>query len=91
MRQTDFESLLFVEVEKRAATEAGPPDGKPRYYGRPWTQLRDEMVASGARTVGELSTRRIAAYYQSTKSASGGAMSALKRLFGSAPPAGPIR
>jgi hypothetical protein len=83
-RQTDFESLMFVEVEERATGEAGPPQEKPKYYGRPWTQLRDEMLASGARTVGELSTNRVAVYYQSTSSAYGSVIGSLKRLFGTA-------
>jgi hypothetical protein len=81
-RQTDFESLMFTDVEKRAEGDAGPPQGKPKYYGRPWTQLRDEMLASGARTVGELSTNRIAVHYHSTGSAHSGLVDSLKRLFG---------
>jgi hypothetical protein len=81
-RQTDFEALMFVDVEERAGGEAGPPQGEPRYYGRPWTQLRDEMLASGARTVGELSTNRVAVHYQSTRSAYGGVIDSLKRLLG---------
>jgi hypothetical protein len=87
-RQTDFESLMFVEVEERAAAEAGPPQEKPKYYGRPWTQLRDEMLASGARTVGELSSNRVALYYHSTRSAQSSVVDSLKRLFGAAPSAG---
>ncbi|MFZ0341692.1 MAG: hypothetical protein WAL31_05105 [Gaiellaceae bacterium] len=83
-RQTDFESLMFVNVEERARAEAGPSQGKPKYYGRPWTQLRDEMLASGARTVGELSTSRVAVYYHSTRSAQRGVVDSLKRLFGTA-------
>jgi hypothetical protein len=79
-RQTDFESLMFVDVVERAGSEAGPPQGKPKYYGRPWTQLRDEMVASGARTVGQLSTNRVAVYYHSTRSAYRSVFDSLKRL-----------
>ena len=73
---------MFVDVEERAGAEAGPPQGKPKYYGRPWTQLRDEMLASGARTVGELSANRVAVYYHSTRSAYGSVIDSLKRLFG---------
>jgi hypothetical protein len=83
-RQTDFESLMFVEVEERAEAEAGPPQGRPKYYGRPWTQLRDEMLASGARTVGQLSPNRIAVHYHSTRSAYGSVIDSLRRLFGPA-------
>jgi hypothetical protein len=73
---------MFVDVEERAGAEAGPLQGKPRYYGRPWSQLRDEMVASGARTVGELSTNRVAVYYHSTRIPYGSVIYALKRIFG---------
>lgn len=90
MRRTDFDSLVFVEVEERAGTEAAvSPHGTPKYYGRPWTQLRDEMLASGARTVRELPTSRVAAYYYSTKSADGSVTLLLQRLFGTASSAAP--
>jgi len=88
MRQTEFESLMFVDVEARAAAEAGPRPGKPKYYGRPWTQLREEMVTSGAKTVGELSTNRVAVYYHSTKPADRSAVHRLRRLVASALSAG---
>jgi hypothetical protein len=81
MHKADFESLLFVDVEERAAAERTPPEGKPRYHGRPWTQLRDQMLASGAMSVGELPERTIAAFYRSTGSVDRGVMSALKELF----------
>lgn len=84
MTQREFESLMFVDVERRAAAEAGPQPGKPKYYGRPWTQLREEMVASGAKTVGELSTNRVAVYYHSTKPGDRSAVHRLRRLFANA-------
>jgi hypothetical protein len=84
MRQMEFTSLLFVDVEERAAAEAGCPlPGKPAYYGRPWTQLRDEMVVSGAKSVAELSASRIAVFYHSTKVARGGLLLRMRgRLLG---------
>lgn len=82
MRQADFEALLFVDVAERAASERTPQEGEPKYGGRPWTQLRDTMLASGAMSVAELPEQAIAAYYRSTGSADRGVMSALKGLFG---------
>ena len=84
MRQAEFESLLFVDVEKRAATEPAPAAGEPRYYGRPWTRVRDEMLATGSLTVGDLPRRDIARFYRTTNSEDngGGVMSALRGLFG---------
>ena len=82
MQPAEFESLLFVDVQERAAAERTPPEGRPKYHGRPWTQLRDQMLASGARSVGELPERAIAAFYSSTGSVDRGVMGALKELFG---------
>ena len=82
MKQAEFESLLFVEVADRAAAEPAPPPGKPKHYGRPWAQLRDEMVASGAKTVQELPASRILVFYQLTRPANGGVLSTLRRFFG---------
>jgi hypothetical protein len=84
MKPEEFEALLFIEVADRAATEPPPEHGKPKHYGRPWTQLRDEMVASGAKTVHELSSSRILVFYQLTRPANGGALSSLRRFFGGA-------
>jgi hypothetical protein len=81
MRQAEFESLLFVDVEEHAAAERIPPEGKQKYFGRPWTQLRDEMLASGAMSVAELPANLIAGFYRSTKSADGGVVSAFRGLF----------
>jgi hypothetical protein len=81
MHKADFESLLFVDVEERAAAEHTPPEGKPRHAGRPWTQLRDQMLASGSMSVAELPERMIATFYRSTGSVDRGVMSALKELF----------
>ena len=74
----EFESLLFVDVEERAAGEPVPPEDKPRYHGRPWSQMRDAMLAGGAATVAELPASAVAAFYRSTSSA-GGVMSAFRR------------
>lgn len=82
MTQAEFESLLFIEVADRAAAEPPPPPGEPKYYGRPWLQLRDEMVASGAETVAALPAKRIAVFYQATRPANGGVKKMLKGLFG---------
>ena len=81
MTQAEFESLLFIDVADRAAAESSPPHGKPKYYGRPWLQLRDEMMASRAQTVAELPAKRIAAFYHATRPANGGKR-VLGRLFG---------
>ena len=82
MTQAEFESLLFIDVADRAAAESAPPNDKPKYHGRPWLQLRDEMVASGARTIAELPAKRIAVFYHSTRPANGGAKKVLRGLFG---------
>jgi hypothetical protein len=58
-----------IAISRAAPRGVGPPEQvpplHPAYYGRPWTQLRDEMVASGAKTVKELKPRRIAVFYGS--------------------------
>jgi hypothetical protein len=82
MKQAEFESLMFVEVADRAAVEPPPQPGTLTYYGRPWTQLRDEMVASGAMTVEGLPADRVAVFYRVTKSADEGTLSTLRSLFG---------
>jgi hypothetical protein len=82
MQQAEFESLLFVDVEEYAAAEHTPPEGKPKYHGRPWTQLRDEMLAAGAMSVAELPDRAIEIAYRSTKAAHRGVRSTLRGLFG---------
>ena len=68
----EFETLRFIDVADRAAAESPPPHGKPKYYGRPWRQLRDEMVASRAQTVAELPAKRIAVFSHATRPANGG-------------------
>ena len=78
----DFESLLFVDVEERAALEPTAPEGAPRYFGRPWTELRDEMLSRGASTIEELPADRVAAFYRSTKSGGGSVTALVKGLFG---------
>lgn len=84
MRQAEFESLLFVEVADRAATEPAPSANEGTYGGRPWTRLRDEMLGSGAKTVEELRADRIAAFYKATNRADRGVLSSLRGLFGGA-------
>jgi hypothetical protein len=85
MNQAEFESLLFVDVADMAATEPTPQPGEAKYHRRPWLQLRDEMLASGAKTVAELRADRIAAFYQSTRAADQGLLRALRGLFGGTP------
>ena len=84
VKRAEFESSLFVDVEERAAGEPGPPEDQPRYHGRPWSKLRDAMLAGGATTVSELPAHAIATFYRSTKAA-GGVMSAFKDLFDGTP------
>lgn len=81
MKQAEFESLLFVDVADRAAAEPTPPPGTDKYYRRPWLQLRDEMVASGAETVANLRADRIVAFYHSTQPANIGVKSIFTGLF----------
>jgi hypothetical protein len=83
MKRAEFEALLFVEVADRARDESAFARGD---RGRPWTQLRDEMLASGAKTVEELRAEKIASFYKSTNAAEGGVLAAFKGLFGTARP-----
>ena len=69
MKRAAFESLLFVDVEDKAATEPAPQLGQPKYEGRPWSHLRDEMIAKGSTRVAELPTNQIESFYGSTQSA----------------------
>jgi hypothetical protein len=85
MKQAEFKSLLFVDVVDRAAAEPASPPGESKYYRRPWLQLRDEMVDSGARTVGELRADRIRAFYRATSVADRGLLGSLRRAFGGTP------
>jgi hypothetical protein len=85
MKQSEFESLLFIEVADRAAAEPTPPPGADKYDRRPWLQLRDEMVANNAHTVGELRADRIVAFYHCTNSVTGGLLSAIRGLFEGSP------
>jgi hypothetical protein len=82
MQQAEFESLLFVDVEENAAAERTPAEGGAKYDRRPWTELRDRMLASGALSVAELPERTIEGFYRSTGSANRGMVNALKGLFG---------
>jgi hypothetical protein len=69
MKRAAFESLLFVDVEEKAATEPAPQLDKPKYEGRPWSHLRDEMIARGSSTVVDLPANQIESFYGSTGSA----------------------
>jgi hypothetical protein len=82
MQRVDFESLLFIDVEERAGAEPAPQPGHPKYHGRPWTRLRDEMVATGSRTVAELPPSKVRLSYRSTRSGDEGGTKFLRRLFG---------
>ena len=82
MEQAEFEALLFIDVEKRAAAEPAEQPGHPRYNGRPWTRLRDEMVATGSRTVADLPPGKVTLFYRSTKSAHADEKRFFRGLFG---------
>jgi hypothetical protein len=94
MDHSEFKSLQFVDVAARAsyesayestpAWEPAPPPGRPNHRARLWLGLRDEMTASGAKTVADLPAERIAAFYHSIESGDGSASSVFKRLFGGA-------
>jgi hypothetical protein len=85
MNQAEFKSLLIIDVADRAAAEPPAPPEESKYYRRPWLQLRDEMVASGAKTVAELRADRIAALYRATNASDRGPLSPIRRLFGGRP------
>jgi hypothetical protein len=82
MKRADFDALLFVDVEEHAAAEPAPPADGSRYDRRPWSRLRDTMLAKGATTVGELPEAKAADFNRSTKSADGSVLTAFKGLFG---------
>ena len=71
MKQAEFEALTFDEVQDRAAGESDPAPGMPDYYDRPWTQMRDEMIAAAAKVVADLPPGRVDVFYHSTKSVYG--------------------
>ena len=50
--------MTVAQVHVRTTGEGTVQRGKPLYFGRPWTQLHDEMVDSEARTVGDLRPAR---------------------------------
>ena len=56
---TKFEAMTVAEVHARTAGEGDVQRGKPRYAGRTWTQVHDEMIDGEARTVGDLPRARI--------------------------------
>ena len=62
-----FEDMTVAQVRARAASEGAVQRGKPLYADRPWTQVRDEMVDSEARTVGDLPRARIRALRAATR------------------------
>ena len=82
MKRLDFDALLFVDVEEHASGEPAPPEAGPKYDGRPWSRLRDTMLAAGATTVGDLPEATVTAFYRSTRSGDGTVMAAVRGLFG---------
>jgi hypothetical protein len=56
---TKFEAMTVADVHARTAGEGDVRRGKPRYAGRIWTQVHDEMIDGEARTVGDLPRSRI--------------------------------
>ena len=54
-----FEDMTVEQVHQRTASEGAVQRGKPLYADRAWTQVREEMLDSEARTIGDLSQARI--------------------------------
>lgn len=82
MRRAEFESLLFVDVEERATAEPVPQHGEPQYHGRPWTRLRDEMLATGSETITALPANKIELSYRSTNSLDRSVTRFFRHVFG---------
>jgi hypothetical protein len=72
MKRAAFESLLFVDVEEKAATEPARQLDKPKYFGRSWSHLRDEMIARGSSAVADLPANQIESFYRLTESSNSG-------------------
>jgi hypothetical protein len=71
MKRNVFDAMTFEEVSERAAAEPAAEAGKPEYFERPWSQLRDEMTTESAKTVGDLPELRGDVFYHSTGSVYG--------------------
>jgi hypothetical protein len=65
---SSFEEMTLAQVHARAAGEGGVTRGKRVYADRPWTELRDEMMDCGVRTVGDLPRARVQELRTTTKS-----------------------
>ena len=59
--------MTEAQVQALTAREGGAQRGKPLYADRTWTQVHDEMIDGGARTVGDLPRARIKALHAATK------------------------
>jgi hypothetical protein len=60
MDRLEFERLSLKDVLHRAHGEGSAQRGKPLYFDRPWSQVRDEMDGAEVRTVGALDAGRVA-------------------------------
>ena len=72
MKQKDFTAMEVSDVWDVANAEGADATGGkqgyyPEYYGRPWTQLRDEMTARKVKTVSQLPPDRIKVYRRTTR------------------------
>ena len=68
MKQKDFAAMDVSDVWSVANAESADiPSGEHPYYGRPWTQLHDEMTARKAKTVSQLPPDSIKIYRRTTR------------------------
>ena len=70
MDRDEFEQMSKADVFSHAREEKGVQRGKPLYYGRPWSQVLDEMEDAEVRTVGALTPRRITVLHEAFRPSS---------------------
>ena len=70
MDRDEFEQMNRTDVHNHAREEKGVQRGKPLYYGRPWSQVLDEMEDADVRTVGALGLTRITTLHAAVSPAS---------------------
>lgn len=83
VKNAEFRTLTIAEVRERADAEPPAEADKPEYFGRPWSQLRDEM--GDAETVGELPNDRVEVFFHSTGSVYAEGEDLLRLLGGNEP------
>jgi hypothetical protein len=66
VKRTEFESITLEQGRARAEAEPDPERGKPKYFGRLWAQIVDEMTAAGASTIGDLPEQRVTDFFNSS-------------------------